>query len=75
MSDLEDAIGKTVEDSHQSVSTYAPCDTPNDGLIQSGKWESRSPSLVMRKLTTENSLVAKEVGSLSIEAIIIRGIE
>ena len=75
MSDLEDAIEKMVENSHQPMSKYTLRDTPIGALTQSGKRESRSPSQVMRKLTPENSLVARDLGSLSIEAIIIRGIE
>ena len=74
-SDLEDAIGRTVENTYQSVSKDALCDTPNDALIQSGKWESRSPSQVMRKLTSQNSPLIKDLDSLSMETITIRSIE
>lgn len=64
-----------MENSHQSVSGYAPFDTLNGALIQRGKWESLSPSQAMRKLTSRNSPITEDLGSLSIEAIIVRSIE
>ena len=47
-SDLGDTIGKTVENSHQSMSRYALCDTPKVAQGRRGRGESDGLLLASR---------------------------